>query len=88
MFIIAASPRLTTTNGLNPNSTVKKISDTYPSVKVNQDLMNGWESISDTIYNWEFVFITDDKTVGDYPELEIPSELRNMEIKADWMIIK
>ena len=88
LIIIAASPRLTTTNGLNPNSTVKEISKHYPDIKVNQDLMNGWESIYDTTNNWNFVFMTEEKTVGEYPELEVPSELKNMEIKADWISIK
>ncbi len=88
LIIIAASPRLKTTNGLNPNSTVRNISDKYPNVKVNQDLMNGWEYISDTTNNWGFVFMTEEKTVGDYPELEVPSDLKNLDIKADWVTIK
>ena len=87
-LIIAASPKLTTTNRLNPNSTVKKISGKYSDVKVSQDLMNGWEYISDTTNNWDFVFMTDEKTVGDYPELEVPSDLKNLDIKADWITIK
>lgn len=88
LFIISASPNLTTSNGLNPNSTVKLISDKYPKVKVNQDLMNGWEYISDTVNNWDFVFMTDETTVGDYPELEVPSDLKNLDIKSDWITIK
>lgn len=88
LFIISASPNLTTTNGLNPNSTVKLISEKYPKVKVNQDLMNGWEYISDTVNNWDFVFMTDETTVGDYPELEVPSDLKNLDIKSDWITIK
>ncbi|WP_132795870.1 hypothetical protein [Tenacibaculum skagerrakense] len=88
LFIIVASPRLTTINGLNPNSTVKEISKQYPKVKVYQNLMNSWEEISDTSNNWDFVFMTNEKTVGDYPDLENPSELKNMDIKADWITIK
>lgn len=88
LFIISASPNLTTTNGLNPNSTVKLISEKYQKVKVNQDLMNGWEYISDTVNNWDFVFMTDETTVGDYPELEVPSDLKNLDIKSDWITIK
>lgn len=88
LFIIAASPNLTTINGLNPNSTVKLISEKYPKIKVNQDLMNGWEYISDTTNNWDFVFMTDEKTVGNYPELEVPSDLKNLDVKADWITIK
>jgi hypothetical protein len=88
LFIIAASPNLTTTNELNPNSTVKLISEKYSKIKVNQDLMNGWEYISDTTNNWNFVFMTEEKTVGNYPELEVPSDLKNMDIKVDWITIK
>ncbi|WP_298538047.1 hypothetical protein [uncultured Algibacter sp.] len=88
LFIIASSPKLIATNGLNPNSTAKNISEKYPNIKVNQDLMNGWEYISDTTNNWDFVFMTDEKTVGEYPELEVPSGLKNIEIKADWIVIK
>jgi len=88
LLIIAASPKLKTTNGLTPNSTVKKISENYPQIEVNQDLMNGWEYISDTTNNWDFVFMTDEKKVGDYPELEVSSDLKNLNIKADWITIK
>ena len=88
MLIIAAAPQLVTNNGLHPNSSVQQISESYPGVKVNQDLMNGWEFISDTTNNWDFVFMTDEETIGDYPELEVPSVLKNMEIKADWITIK
>ncbi len=88
LLIIAASSELITTSGLNPKSTVKDISKQYLGIKVNQDLINGWEYISDTSNNWDFVFMTDDELVGDYPELEVPSELMNMDIKADWIIIK
>jgi len=88
LFIIAASPKLNTTNGLTTNSTVNEISIKYPNIKVNQDLMNGWEYISDTVNNWGFVFMTEDKTVGEYPELEVPSDLKNLDIKPDWITIK
>lgn len=88
LFIIAVSKKLTTTNGLSPNSTVKEISEKYPDIYVRQDLMNGWEHISDTTNSWDFVFMTEEKAVGDYPELEIPSKLENMEIKSDWITIK
>ena len=88
LLIIAASSKLTTKNGLNPNSSVKEISEKYPKIKVYQNLMNGWEEISDTINNWDFIFMTDEKTVGDYPELEVPSELKNIDIQTDWITIK
>ena len=88
LLIIAISPELTTNNGLNSESTVKNISEKYQGIQVNQDLMNGWEYISDTTNNWDFVFKTNEKTVGEYPELEVPSDLRNIEIKTDWITIK
>jgi hypothetical protein len=88
LFIIVASPKFKTTNGLNPNSKVKEISKQYPKAKVYQNLMNSWEEISDTINNWNFIFMTDEKTVGEYHKLENPSELKNMNIKADWITIK
>ena len=88
LIIIAASPKLKTTSGLSPNSTVMEISKKYPGIKVNQDLMNGWEYISDTTNNWNFVFMTDETTVGDYPELEVPPDLKNLDIKADWITIR
>lgn len=88
LIIIAASPKLTTTNGLNPNSTAKDISERYANVKVRQSLMNEWEFISDTINNWDFIFMTDEKTIGNYPDLDAPSELKRMEIKADWITIQ
>ncbi len=88
LIIIAASPKLTTTNGLNPNSTVKDISERYTNVKVRQSLMNEWEIISDTINNWDFIFMTDEKTVGNYPDIDTPSEPKHMDIKADWITIK
>jgi len=87
-LIVAVSPKLNTTNGLTPASTVEDISNKYPRIKVNQNLMNSWEEIWDTNNNWEFVFMTEDKTVGEYPELELPSELKNMDIKTDWITIK
>ncbi|PQJ18725.1 hypothetical protein [Tenacibaculum sp. SG-28] len=88
LIIIAASPKFKTINGLNPNSEVKEISKLYPKAKVYQNLMNSWEEISDTINDWDFIFMTDEKTVGEYHKLETPSELKNMNIKADWITIK
>lgn len=88
LFIISASPKLGTINGLNPNSTAGAILEKYPNIKVNQDLLNGWEYISDTINNWEFVFWTDEITIGDYPKLEVPSNIKNVDIKAGWITIK
>lgn len=88
LFIIAASDKFRTTNGLNPHSRVRDISKIYPRIKVNQDLMNGWEYISDETNNWDFVFRTKEETVGVYPELEVPSDLVNLDIIADWIRLK
>ena len=89
LFIVAADSGLTTSNGLNPRSTVQDITKIYPGIKVDQDIMNGWEVISDTTNNWDFVFMTEgDERVGEYPELEVPSEPVNIKIKSDWITIK
>lgn len=88
LFIIALSNKLRSINGLSPNSSVKAISERYPDIQVSQDLMNGWEHISDTVNNWDFVFMTDEKTVGEYPALDLPSELKNRSIKANWITVK
>lgn len=88
LLIIAVSPKLTTINGLTPHATVKEIAEKHPNIKVNQDLLNGWEYISDTINNWNFVFMTDEPTVGNYPVLEVPSELKKMGIETDWILIR
>lgn len=88
LFIIAVSPQLITTNELDPNSTVEDIAEKYPDISVHQDLMNGWEYIFDVTNNWEFVFHTAEETIGNYPKLEVPSALINMDIKANWITIK
>jgi len=69
LFIIAAHKNLETTNGLNPNSTVKELLEKYPDLWVNQDLMNSWEYFQDSENGWDFVFMTDEQTqIGEYPE--------------------
>lgn len=89
LLIIAAHKDLTTTNGLNPNSTVADLLETYPNLTVNQDLMNGWEYASDTANHWEFVFTTEEKEqVGEYRELEVPSEPKRLKIQTNWITIK
>src|SRR5690554_4572831 len=86
LFIIAAHENLRTTNGLNPNSTVKELLDKYPDLMINQDLMNGWEHFQDTVNNWGFVFMTDKETqIGEYPELEKPSKPKRLTTKTDWI---
>lgn len=89
LFIIAAHKNLETTNGLNPNSTVKDLLEKYPDLMVNQDLMNGWEYFKDTANGWDFVFMTDEKTqIGEYPELEVPSIPKRLTTKTDWITIR
>lgn len=78
-----------TTNGLNPNSTVNELIQKYPDLTVQQDLMNSWEFFQDQTNNWDFIFITDEKTeIGEYPELEVPSKPIRLTTKTDWIIIR
>ncbi len=89
LLIIAAHKDLKTTNGLNPNSTVADLLEKYPSLTINQDLMNSWEYATDTTNKWNFIFITDEKQqIGDYPELEVPSKPKRLSIKTSWITIK
>lgn len=89
LFIIAAHKKLQTTNGLNPNSTVNELIQKYPDLTVQQDLMNSWEFFQDQTNNWDFIFITDEKTeIGEYPELEVPSKPIRLTTKTDWIIIR
>jgi len=89
LFIIAAHNSLRTTNGLNPNSTVKDLIEKYPSLMVSQDLMNGWEFFNDNENNWGFVFMTNEQTeIGEYPVIETPSKPKKMTTKTDWITIK
>jgi len=86
--IIAVSRKLQTTNGLNPNSSVRDLIQKYPDLTVEQDLMNGWETFEDKINRWYFVFMTDEKTqIGEYPELEVPSKPKRINPKTDWITI-
>ena len=86
--IIAVSRKLQTTNGLNPNSSVRDLIQKYPDLTVQQDLMNGWEAFEDKINRWYFVFMTDEKTqIGEYPELEVPSKPKRINTKTDWITI-
>lgn len=88
LLILAISSDLMTINGLTPKATARQILEKYPKIKVNQDLMNGWEYISDTSNNFDFVFMTDKSKVGSYPQVEVPSDIRNLDIKAEWITIK
>ena len=53
LFIIAASKKLQTSNGLNPKSTVKELVQKYPNMRVSQNLMNGWEYFQPKEYSPE-----------------------------------
>lgn len=89
LFIIAAHKKLQTTNGLNPNSTVKELLREYPDLMVNQDLMNSWEYFQDTTNGWDFVFMTDDQTeIGEYPDLVNPSKPKRLTTKTSWITIR
>jgi hypothetical protein len=89
LIIIAVHKKLRTVNGLNPNSTVSELLQKYPDLTVQQDLMNSGEFFQDTINNWDFVFMTDEKTaIGDYPELEVPSKPKRLYKKTDWIAIR
>lgn len=93
LFIIAIHKDLHTTNGLNPNSTIKDLISIYPDMTVNWDIMNHWEYIVDEKNNWNFIFWTDENSqVGEYPEPKfervVPSKPKRLTTKADWIVIK
>lgn len=89
LFIIAAHKNLKTTNGLNPNSTVKELLKKYPDLMVNQDLMNSWEYFQDTTNGWDFVFMTNEQTeIGEYPDLENLSKPKKLTTKTNWITIR
>jgi hypothetical protein len=89
LFIIAGSPKLTTTNNLNPKCTTGKIAQSYPNTIIQLDLMNNWESISDTTNNWEFIFMTeDDKRIGKYHTIYTPSTIKDSTVTSNWITIK
>jgi hypothetical protein len=89
LVIIALSKNLKTINGLNPKSKVTEIQAKYPNIEINQDLMMGWEFMSDEENNWEFVFMTDENNrIGEYKEIEVPTKPKRTERKMDWITIK
>lgn len=88
LVIIALSKNLKTNNGLNPKSKVIEIQERYPNIEINQNLMMGWEFMSDKKNNWEFVFITEDNnSIGEYKEIEVPTIPKRTETKMDWITI-
>lgn len=89
LSIIAVNKNLETTNGLNPNSTVKELLDKYPDLIVNRDLMNGWEYFQDQENGWDFVFMTNEESqIGEYPDLDNPSKPKRLTTKTDWIEIR
>jgi hypothetical protein len=51
--------------------------------------MNSWEFFQDKKNDWDFIFMTDEKTqIGVYNELEVPSKPKRLTTKADWITIK
>jgi hypothetical protein len=89
LVLIAISNKLKTNNGLNPNSTVGEIKIKNPAIKINQDLMMGWEFIHDEKNNWDFVFMTEENNrIGEYKEIEMPTEPKRTETKTDWITIR
>lgn len=89
LLIIAFNKNLETTNGLNPNSTVKELLEKYPNLIVNKDLMNGWEHFKDTENDWDFIFITNEQTqIGEYSDLDNPSKPKRLTTKIDWIEIR
>lgn len=89
LFIVAAHKKLQTTNGLNPKSTVEALLKKYPNLTVHQDLMNEWEFFQDQTNNWNFTFMTDEKTeIGEYKDLETPSKPKRLTTKTDWITIR
>jgi hypothetical protein len=90
LFIIAASPKLYTTNGLHPNAAVKELLAVYPDMMIEMDLMNSWEFFQDPANEWDFVFMTTPQNfIGEYPDMESedPSKPIRMGVKADWITI-
>jgi hypothetical protein len=88
MVIVAAHQNLRTTNGLNPNTSVKDLLAKYPNLEVEQNMENGWEYIVDKEIEWGFEFITDEKTqIGEYPLPGKPSKPKRLTTKANWIII-
>ncbi|WP_269236830.1 hypothetical protein [Flavobacterium flavigenum] len=89
LVIIALSKNLKTNNDLNPKSKVTEIQAKYPNIEINQDLMMGWEFMSDKKNNWDFVFMTEENSrIGEYKEIEVPTKPKRTETKMDWITVK
>src|SRR5690606_28712182 len=89
LFMIAAHPKLRTTNGLNPKSSINELLQQYPDLMVMQDLMNEWEFFQDKKNGWDFIFMTDRTTeVGEYIKDDIPAKPKRLNTKTDWITIR
>ncbi|MHC0440974.1 hypothetical protein [Flavobacterium sp. 3-210] len=89
LAITALSKNLKMNNGLHPESTVAEIQQKYPDIKINQDIMMDWEFMQDPKNNLQFIFMTNENNqIGEYSELEIPSEPKRIDIKTDWIEIR
>jgi hypothetical protein len=87
--IIALNKNLKTKNGLNPKSKISDIQHKYPNIEIIQDLMMDWEFMHDEKNNWNFVFLTDSNNrIGEYKEIEKPTEPKKTETKMDWITIR
>jgi hypothetical protein len=89
MCIIVADKRLHTTNGLNPNSTVKALKEKYPEMKLYLNETNNWEIFMDKKNGWDFIFATDKKKrIGVYTNHEKPSKPIRITAKTAWITIR
>lgn len=89
LVIVATSPKLFTTNGLNPNSRISELLKVYPNMNTYRDLMMSWEFSEDSINDWDFVFMTGtDKEVSKYKELESPGIPVRLDEKTSWITIR
>src|SRR5690606_36750926 len=89
LFLIAAHPKLRTTNGLNPKSSINELLQQYPHLMTMQDLMNEWEFFQDEKNGWDFIFMTDRATeVGEYIKDDKPAKPKRLNTKTDWITIR
>lgn len=89
LVIVATSPELSTTNGLNPNSKISELMEEYPNMNTYRDIMMSWEFAVDSINNWVYVFMTDpENEVGEYEELESPGTPIRLDEKTSWITIR
>lgn len=84
-------PSFKMANGLSARATVNDIVKQYPSIKVNADMMNGWEYIYDKTHSCLFYFMTDpfdkDVQIGNYTKEYTETTPIRLEEKCDWLTI-